>query len=396
MTDLDTIPAPEIARRLRVARENANKSQEEAADVIGLSQSDMFAIENGERSVQIRDVQKLARFYGLSLNALMRHEAIHVNLIPKFRRLKNSHSADVIEAAKELNVLVSAEVELENILGLSRISEYPAERNISAGNLEELGEQHARELRKRLGIGAGPATNIFSLIELQLGIRLYQRKLDMGISGLFVYDDRVGACILLNADHSLESRVYSAAHEVGHFIGTRHSPESYNQSGEYSSRDEQYADAFAQSFLAPSDTFSEAFYRIIAGSDRISRRCVVLLSHQFGVSREFCVRRMEKIGLANKGTWDWFEANGGISNKHVKEVLGSHINEPDPYRIDSNRPVPYRIGLMAYQVRECELLSEGQLSELLRMNRVDLRHFLNTLTLEEGASNEIFRLPSRY
>ncbi len=270
MTDLDTIPAPEIARRLRVARENANKSQEEAADVIGLSQSDMFAIENGERSVQIRDVQKLARFYGLSLNALMRHEAIHVNLIPKFRRLKNSHSADVIEAAKELNVLVSAEVELENILGLSRISEYPAERNISAGNLEELGEQHARELRKRLGIGAGPATNIFSLIELQLGIRLYQRKLDMGISGLFVYDDRVGACILLNADHSLESRVYSAAHEVGHFIGTRHSPESYNQSEEYSSRDEQYADAFAQSFLAPRDTFSEAFFRIIAGSDRIS------------------------------------------------------------------------------------------------------------------------------
>ena len=221
MIDLDTIPPPEIARRLRVARENANKSQEEAAYVIGLSQSGMSAIENGERSVQIRDIRQLARSYGLSLNALMRHEAIHVNLIPKFRRLKNSHSENVIKAAKELNVLVSAEVELENILGLSRVSEYPAERDISAGNLEELGEQHARELRKRLGIGAGPATNIFSLIELQLGIRLYQRKLDMGISGLFVYDDRVGACILLNADHSLESRVYSAAHEVGHFIVTR-------------------------------------------------------------------------------------------------------------------------------------------------------------------------------
>lgn len=395
MTHVDTIPAPEIARRLRVARENANKETCEVAKEMGMAISTVIAIESGDRFVEIREIEKLARFYGLSLNGLMRREAIHVNLNPKFRKLRNSQSEAVLNAARKLNVLVSAEVELENILGLTRTNEYPLEREISGENVVKLGEQHAEELRESLGIGDGPIADIFSLIELQLGIRLYQQKLDSNISGMFVFDNLVGACIMLNSVHSRKRRVYSAAHEIGHFVGTRRSPETNGQSESYSSREELYADSFAQTFLAPSHTFSEAFYRNVAGNDRISRRCVILVSNLFGVSNEFSVRRMEKLGLVNEGTWEWFKANGGITKKYVNEVLGGQIKEPDPGRIDSNRPIPYRLGLMAYRVRELELLTEGQLSELLCMSRVVLRHFLNTLTLEEGASNDIFKLPCR-
>ena len=64
----------------------------DVAEVIGLSHPSIVALEKGERSVRIAEIQKLARYYGLSLNNLMRREAVHVNLIPRFRRLRGSQS----------------------------------------------------------------------------------------------------------------------------------------------------------------------------------------------------------------------------------------------------------------------------------------------------------------
>ena len=38
---------------------------------------------------------------------------------------------------------------------------------------------------------------------------------------------------------------------------------------------------------------------------------------------------MEKLGLARKGTLDWFKANGVITSKHENEVLGEIPREKD-------------------------------------------------------------------
>ena len=51
MTDPNELPAHEIGRRLRVARERANKRQEEAAVALGLSCPTIVSIEKGERYV---------------------------------------------------------------------------------------------------------------------------------------------------------------------------------------------------------------------------------------------------------------------------------------------------------------------------------------------------------
>src|SRR5690606_19179766 len=158
----------------------------------------------------------------------------------------------------------------------------------------------------------GPVTNIFNLIEFDLGIRLYQRRLTTKskVSGLFAYDDRVGACILLNANHPWTRRVYSAAHELGHFIGTRRSAELLEVDEHFRSREERYADAFGRAFLTPQTSFSRSFRELTAGASKLTRRHIILLSHQFDISREACIRRLEELDLVRKGTSEWFKNNG--------------------------------------------------------------------------------------
>ena len=395
MTDMNELPAHEIGRRLRVARESANKRQEDAAAAIGMSRPTIVSIEKGERYVRIDELQTLTKFYGMSVNAILRREAVHVNLIPRFRRLNVSQSKAVLEAAKILNNLIRAEVELENLLGIKHAKNYPAERVINVGNVKTLAEQHAKEVRDWLNIGSGPIASIFSLIEFKLGIRLFQRQLDSSISGLFVYDESVGACILLNVSDPLTRRVYSAAHELGHFIGTRHSPEALENGEKFASREEKYADSFARSFLAPSESFSEAFQRITEGSAKISRTHVILLAHQFGISREFCMRRLEQLELVRKGTCNWFIENGKITESHAREVLGDEYSENDPAKAQARKCVSHRLGLMATRAWEQKLISEGVLSELLGLHRIALREVLNEHQSEEEAMDDVLKLPTR-
>lgn len=397
MSDLNEISAQEIGRRLRLARENAGIRQDDAALVIGMSRPTLVSIEKGTRRVRIQELQSLAHHYGVSVNALLRREAVHTDLIPRFRRLRETEDSHTVEAVRLLNDLVKAEVELENVLGIERRKNYPPERGINVGDVSTLAEQHAQELRSWLGLGSGAITNIFTLIELDLGIRLYQRRLSSSskVSGVFSYDQSIGACILLNANHPLERRIQSAAHELGHFIGTRQVPEVLEENEQSQAREEKYANAFAREFLTPRKSFEESFRQLTAGAVKLTRRYVIVLAHQHQISREACVRRLEELGLAKKGTWDWFEANGGITNKDAEVVLADAAQRHDPAKDDSNQPLSHRMSLMAYAAWKRELMSEGQLAEILKVRRVELRELFDQIEFEESDTDDVLNLPQR-
>jgi Zn-dependent peptidase ImmA (M78 family) len=395
MADLNEISAQEIGRRLRLARENAGIRQDDAAQSISVSRPTLVSIEKGTRRVRIQELQSLAHHYGVSVNALLRREAVHTDLIPRFRRLRETEDKYAVEAVQLLNDLVKAEVELENVLGIERRKNYPAERGVNAGDVIELAEQHAQDLRNWLGLGSGPITDIFTLIELDLGIRLYQRRLSSGskVSGLFTYDPAVGACILLNANHPLERRKQSAAHELGHFFGTRQVPELLEDNEQFLSREERYANAFGRAFLTPRKSFEESFRHLTAGAGKLTRRHVILLAHQHNISREASVRRLEELELVKKGTWDWFERNGGITNKDAKAVLGDVAQRYDPTKEEGNLPLSHRMSLMAYEAWKRDLMSEGQLAELLKIRRIELRELVDQLELEERESDDLLKFP---
>lgn len=375
----------DLGERLRIARENAIKTQAEAAEAIGVARTTLVAMEKGQRRVRIGELQQLAALYGTSANAILRKESVHVALAPKFRKLALREEAPVTEAAELMAKLVRADVELENLLGVDHLRNLPPERRILPGDVREQAEQHAMELRNWLGLGLAPIADIVSVLELQMGVRVFIRKLGAKISGLFAFDETVGACILLNANHPIERRTQTAAHEIGHLVSTRMDTEVNEIDELESSREEKYANAFGRSFLTPAQAVRQRFAEVTAGAANLTRRHVIVLAHLFNVSREAMVRRLEELGLARRGTWDWFEANGGITDEQADQVLGGPKN--DPARQDAARPVSVRTALMAYQAAKRGILSEGQIARLLDLGRVEVREILSDFDIDESEAD---------
>jgi Zn-dependent peptidase ImmA (M78 family)/DNA-binding XRE family transcriptional regulator len=378
----------ELGERLKVARETASVTQDAGAKAAGIARTTLVAIEKGQRTARIDELQALSRCYAVSVNSLLRREAVHVDLVPRFRSLPETGDAGIDQAARMLNDLVCAEVELENILGVQRPRNYPAEQTILQGDVRAQAEQDAQNLRHWLGLGEGPVHDLFSLIELQLGIRIYSRKLDPKVSGLFAYDETVGACILINSSHRKDRRNQTGGHELGHFTATRRQPEVYQDEKSENSREERYANAFGRAFLTPTRSVMQKFKELTAGSSHLTRRHIILLAHFFGVSRQAMVMRLEELSLTKKGTWEWFKDNGGISDEQVRQVLGPVAYES--YVADT--PLSSRLFLLAIEAGKQGLISEGQMSEMLKLERAQVRELLDEVAAEEDDVDDLFKL----
>lgn len=386
------LPDAEVGERLRIAREAAKLKQADAAAIIDAARTTIVAIEQGQRRIRTDELQKLATAYGTSANSILRRESVHLDLVPRFRKLPQSADSAIERASQLLNNLVRAEVELENALGVQRNRNYPPERPLLPGDVVAQAEQDAQEIRDWLGLGPGPISDIPAILELQLGIRVYARRLDSRISGLFAFDDAVGACILLNANHPADRFTQSAVHEFAHFISTRRQTEVLLEDERFSSREERYANSFSRCFLTPARAVRQQFAEITAGQSHLTRRHIILLATSFGVSREAMVRRLEELTLARPGTWDWFQANGGITDEQVRQVLGEL---PDRFsaRIQAHGLVPPRLALLAREAAKRTIYSEGQLAQLLQLDRHGIREVLDGVDKEESEADELVKLP---
>ena len=381
----------DVGRRLRIARESARFTQAEAAAAIKVARTTLVAVERGQRRARIEELQKLATLYGTSANAILRDEAVHVDLVRRFRKLTGSADQAVNEAVRLLDSLVRAETELKNVLGVKWVRRYPPERGIQPGDIDEQAERNAQELRDWLGLKTGPVTDIVSILDQQLGINVYIRKIDAEISGLFAYEENIGAFILLNAAHPFTRIQHSGAHELGHFYSTRRNVEVLARGENFRSREEKYAERFARSFLTPAREVAERFARITAGQSHFTRRHVILLAYESNVSREAMVRRLEELSLVKKGTWDWFQSKGGITDEQVKEVLGQSPPVHAPVSA-SGGVVPPRLSLLVREAWKRGLYSEGQLARLLSLTRYEIREVLDGVELEQSEANDLVKL----
>jgi Zn-dependent peptidase ImmA (M78 family) len=384
LEDLNPI---DVGERLRRAREEANLKQADAAQELGVARTTLIALEQGQRRVRITELQQLAKLYRTSVNAILHRESPQIDLVPRFRKLSEASNPKVGAAVELFGQLVRAEIELENLLGIKRSHDFPPERPVGVGDVVAQAERDAEELRQWLGIGQGPISDVASLLEIHLGARVFIRRFDGKISGMFAFDDATGPCILLNANHPRDRRNQTGAHELGHFVGTRRRPDVLDEKTSERARDERYANAFGRAFMTPAKALTHHFHQIVAGSAQLTRRHVIALAHVFGVSREALVRRLEELGLAKSGTWDWFVHNGGITEEQVRAVIGDSIFA-DSQKTDADRPLSIRLSILAEQAWRQELLSEGQLARLLNLDRIALREMLDSLNIEESGADE--------
>jgi len=386
----DQLTPVELGKRLRIARETAKVTQEEAAIAAGVGRTTLVAIEKGQRPAKIEEIQALSLLYRTSVNSLLRKGAVHIDLLPRFRRLAETDQPEIEEAASLLNDLVKAEVELEDLVGVSRPHHYPPEKPISVGDVRVQAEQDAQDLRRWLGIGDGPIQDLPTLLELHMGVRVYVRKLHPKVSGLFAFDEQVGACMLINASHPRERRALSASHELGHLMATRSVAEVYEEEKYENSREERYAIAFSHAFLMPARLVMEKYKEITAGASHLTRRHIILLAHFFGVSKQALVKRLEDLRIVKKGTWDWFASNGGFSREQTRQVLGESADQADSNAVQARSSL--RLETLASEAALKDLVSEEQLVRLLKLPRVEVRALIEEAESSKDEVNDLFKL----
>ena len=377
MSRLESIDATKVGERLRLARSNAGLNQEDAARELGVARTTIVAIEQGQRRVRNDELLKLAEVYSVSVNDLLRDSAVHVDLAGKFRRTTGNAALEKAseETLRLLNRLATAAVELEVHLGQRKPANFPAEKPILSGNLEEQAEDLALELRHRLGLGLAPITDIVSLVELELGVRIFFRPLHSAISGVFAFDPAVGPCMLINSLHPRERQTQTIVHEVGHFMCMRQSADVFWNDPRELSREERFVSLFAVAFLMPAAAIRPRFRDLITSGGSFTPRHLLLLAHAFGVSFEAICRRLEALDLLPEGTFESLrERKFGIEEN--KRALGLSA-APGPSM------VPPRLTMLAAAAYRRGLMSEGQLSEMLALDRVQLREQLDALGGDE-------------
>ena len=378
----------DIGERLRAARSNAGLTQQKAVDDLKLARTTLIAIEKGERRVRADEFRAMVALYGISVNTFFQSECAAVEFVPRFRALSGVSDQAATDAARLLSDLAIAEFELERILGMPLRRDYPPERRLGSGDIREQAEDAALDTRQRLGLGLSPINDIVSLLELEVGIRVFVQPLKSGaVSGLFIFDEMIGACMLLNKNHPRERRALTAAHEYAHFLSTRQQPDVLaGPTQGAQSREEKFATAFAPSLMMPAAPIRRRFEDLRREAGGFSPRHLILLAHQFNVSEEALCRRLEELSLVRVGMWESLRGRG-FSGALVREVLGDKAQVQET-------PVSPRLWYLASEAYRRDLLSEGQIAKRLGMDRVNVRAMLDNTMLDDLGTEALDDLES--
>lgn len=371
MAVLDTVDRVKLGERLRLARTARGLTQEQAAASVKVARTTMVAIERGERAVRAEELVALSELYGVTVSALLRPASVHVELVGHFRTSGSTPAAEAHgqEALRTLQSLASGAAELERQLERPLVTDYPPERVLGRGSLWQQAEDAASDFRQRYGLGLAPIVDIVSLAELEVGMRVFIRRLPSVVGGVFAFHPELGACMLLNANHPRTRRAFTAAHEAGHLLTERNVPDVvYIESGP-KQPSERFADAFASCLLMPGSLVRRAFAEYERGDGRFSPRHLILLAHRLHVSPEAMCRRLEQLNLLPRGTYESLRSRG-LSENTVRDVLGDPATEALP-------PVPPRLAVLAAEAIERDLFTEGQLCEMLSLDRVEFREVMD-------------------
>lgn len=375
-----------LGRQLQVARKAAGLTQQEAAEHLGVARTTVVAIEQGERKIQPEELVGLSEKYGASLHDLLRERPPTGGLDVQFKAYFKKRGMAELDADDQLQQAAarlqqSAEnyLELEEKLGSPLPQNYPQEYSIEGLPPEVAADDIADAERRRLGLGDGPLGNLREVLETEVGMRIFALELNSRVSGLFGYTDELGGCIALNSKHPPERQRMSLAHEYAHFLTARRRPDVqvYRHAGRVPAS-EKFAEAFARRLLMPAHSITRHLRNHIKQHGKPKVADLVHLSAYFRVSFEAYVRRLEEIGLLPAGTYDRLQFEN-FKPREAQKLAG--VTEEVPEERFSKRYT-----LLALEVLERGLITEGQAARYLSTDRMGVRELQERYTRQVGVS----------
>lgn len=382
-----TVDPKVVGERLALARRARGLTQLQAAEALGVARTTITAIEKGDRPPRASELYTLARLYGRQLGDLVRplREGETPAFVVQFRAaLAGESAAAESKRAQDIQRFESFcrwYVELEQMLDAPLPMRYPEEYDIAGTNPERAAEAVATAERNRLGLGDGPLGDLWSLLEGDVGLRIFTFPMhDIRIAGKFVASSDLGGCIAVNANHPRERQRWTLAHEYWHFLTDRFRAEiSVLRSGRVPAT-ERAADAFARHFLMPASGLTRRFLNVKqARNGPITPADVLTLAHLYGVSTQAMTLRLEELDLLKPGTWNSLKAKGFKPDEARKLVA---LPEREPPR----SALPFRYETLAARAFAEALISEGQLARMLDTDRISAVLLANERSRDEQAT----------
>ncbi len=372
-------PRP-LGRRLQEARRARGMTQQDVADTLGLARTTVTALEKGERRARPDEIIRMAGIFGRPVSELVGDREPIPDFAVQFRTAVSDAESpqareELSQAVLEFQRLGEDYLYIERLNGTSIQQNYMPQYSMRGSSPEDVAEDVASAERNRLGLGDGPLLNLREVLEDDVAIRVFSTNLPSRVAGLFAYTEELGGCIAVNARHPQERRRWSMAHEYGHFLTSRfHSEISILGAFLRVPATERFADAFARCFLMPATGLRRRFNEMSRANDGVMTAAdICRIAHYYFVSVETMTLRLEELRLLPGGTWDRLR-DRGFRVREAQQQLGL------THRPDGEGMFPMRYQMLAIRAYEEGNLTEGELSRLLRVDRVSARRMVQRMT----------------
>jgi len=369
---------PEVlGARLRNARSNARMTQEAASQATGIARTTIAAMETGKRPVDTRQLRTFAELYQVSEVELLGDDQQPLDLEVKFRSSPSTNALEDAQASVAITLtrLASGALELENIVSKRAAKQdYPVVHLDRDTDIEQQAEDAALMLRQRYGLGLGPLPNLLSIMEADLGLRIFERPLPSGISGAVAYDANHGGFIVLNSNHPMERRLGTAAHECGHPLLRKPGVSVLSENDKFEEREERFCDALGRALLMPAASVRRKYAELRNISGNFTVRHIIVMALYFSVSVEAMTRQLESLKLVPRGMYDSLRERG-LTSEHTRTVRA----EVTTTSLPTFTPQSYFLAAAAV---DRELLSVEQVASLLDTDIVTTRRLLQRFASE--------------
>jgi Zn-dependent peptidase ImmA (M78 family)/transcriptional regulator with XRE-family HTH domain len=389
----------ELGRRLRVAREARGLTQEEVAEHLDVSRPTVAQMELGNRAVTSLELDRLARLYGRDLREFLMDDNFqeHDALAALFRADSDVAQQTYVVDALRTCVTIGREVtNLERLLGIDReggaVALYPLPPPRTRWQAVQQGERVAGQERQRLGLGFAPLGSLAELLETQ-SVRTALIDLPDDVSGLTMADPTIGVFVVANRLHSAVRRRFSLSHEYAHALLDRDRLGTVSRSTERNDLPEVRANAFAASFLLPTegvrqfmtligkggpsrqraDVFDEG--GVVEASSRAAPKSqdtqmydVAELAEHFGVSRLTTLYRLRNLRLLSDAEFDHLKQHEDIGHGRA---IARMLQLPEIDEEEARDEYRHRFLSLALEAFRRNEISRGKLSELVNMIGLD-------------------------
>ena len=267
-----------VSHKIKNARTLTGLSQQELADLVGLSKQMICKYEKGESIPTSTNLIKLGKAFNVKMDYFFKPSRIDLGVINFRKRSKfSSKKQSSLEQLIKLNL--ENYLEIEDLLQIDYSFSNLIEKE-KVNSVDDI-ERVVLKLRSVWEIGLDPIHNIIQLLEDKEIKVIELFDVDDNFDGLATFVNKKFPVIIINGKFSVERKRFTLLHELGHLLLNLPECNIKDQ--------ENYCNKFAAEFLFPKKLVTKEFG---VRRDMVSLNELIEVQKKYGLSIQAIVHRL--------------------------------------------------------------------------------------------------------